>query len=67
MEWSIVWVSTKPLITEEIWPGRGSNPGLDNETLALYPPNYKLHNFFFLPHTYYVDDNSLKVRFKNDN
>jgi hypothetical protein len=28
IEWSKVWVSTKPLITEEIWTGRGLNPGL---------------------------------------
>jgi hypothetical protein len=32
-----VWFLTKPLITEEIWPGRGLNPGLQNDTPALYP------------------------------
>jgi hypothetical protein len=26
MEWNNVWVSTKPLISEEIWPGWGLNP-----------------------------------------
>jgi hypothetical protein len=31
----ILRVSTKPLITEEIWPGRGLAPGLPNETQAL--------------------------------
>jgi hypothetical protein len=32
-----VWVLTKPLISEENWPGRGLNPGLPNDTPALYP------------------------------
>jgi hypothetical protein len=41
-EWSTVWVSTKPLITEENWPGRGLNPGLPNDTLALYPLHHEL-------------------------
>jgi hypothetical protein len=36
-EWSHVWVSTKPLITEEIWRGKGLNTGLPKDTLALYP------------------------------
>jgi hypothetical protein len=27
----------KALITEELWPGRGLNPGLPNETPALCP------------------------------
>jgi hypothetical protein len=27
----------KAIITEEIWPGRGLNPGLQNDTLALCP------------------------------
>jgi hypothetical protein len=30
-----VWVSTKPLITEEIWPGQGLNLGLPNDKPAL--------------------------------
>jgi hypothetical protein len=37
-----MWVSTKPLITEENWPGRGLNPGLPNDTPALYPLLHKL-------------------------
>jgi hypothetical protein len=37
-----VWVLSKPLITEDIWPGQGLNPGLPNDTLALYP---LLHEF----------------------
>jgi hypothetical protein len=41
-EWSTVWVSSKPLITEENWPGRGLNPGLPNDTPALYPLLYEL-------------------------
>jgi hypothetical protein len=36
----IMWVLTKPLITEEIWPGRGMNPGLTNP--VLYPLLHKL-------------------------
>jgi hypothetical protein len=36
-EWSTVWVSTKPLISEENWPVQGLNPGLPNDTPALYP------------------------------
>jgi hypothetical protein len=32
----------KALIAEEILPGRGLNPGLPNETLALYPLLHKL-------------------------
>jgi hypothetical protein len=42
MEWSTVWVSTKPLITEENWPGQGLNPGLPNDTPALYPLLHEL-------------------------
>jgi hypothetical protein len=42
MEWTTVWVSTKPLITEEIWPGQGLNPGLPNDTPVLYPLPHKL-------------------------
>jgi hypothetical protein len=41
-EWSTVWVSTKPLISEENWPGRGLNPGLPNDTPALYPLLHEL-------------------------
>jgi hypothetical protein len=41
-EWSTVWVSTKPLITEENWPGWGLNPGLPNDTPALYPLLHEL-------------------------
>jgi hypothetical protein len=41
-EWSTVWVSTKPLITEENWPGQGLNPGLPNDTQALYPLLHEL-------------------------
>jgi hypothetical protein len=41
-EWSTVWVSTKPLISEENWPGWGLNPGLPNDTPALYPLLYEL-------------------------
>jgi hypothetical protein len=37
-----VWVSTKPLITEENWPGRGLNPGLPYDTPALYPLLHEL-------------------------
>jgi hypothetical protein len=36
MEWSNVKVSTKPIITEEIWPGRGLNPGLPIDTPAIF-------------------------------
>jgi hypothetical protein len=32
-----VWISPKPLITEEIWPDQGMNLGLPNDTWALYP------------------------------
>jgi hypothetical protein len=32
-----VLVLTKPFITEEIWPGRGLNPGLPYGTPVLYP------------------------------
>jgi hypothetical protein len=42
MEWSTVWVLTKPLITEEIWPGQGLNPGLPNDTPAFYPLLHEL-------------------------
>jgi hypothetical protein len=41
-EWSNVWVSTKPLITEGIWPGRGLNLRLPNDTSALYPLLHEL-------------------------
>jgi hypothetical protein len=41
-EWSTVWVLTKPLIGEEILPGQGLNPGLPNDTPALYPLLHKL-------------------------
>jgi hypothetical protein len=41
-KWSTVWVLSKPLITEENWPGRGLNPGLPNDTLALYPLLHEL-------------------------
>jgi hypothetical protein len=34
---SNVWASKKTLITEEIWPGLGLNPGLPNDMPALYP------------------------------
>jgi hypothetical protein len=44
-EWSTVWVSSKPLITEENWPGWGLNPGLPNDTLALYPLLHELKQF----------------------
>jgi hypothetical protein len=37
-----VWVQTKPLITEENWPGQGLNPGLPNDTPALYPLLHEL-------------------------
>jgi hypothetical protein len=37
-----VWVLSKPLITEENWLGRGLNPGLPNDTPALYPLLHKL-------------------------
>jgi hypothetical protein len=33
IEWSFVLVSSKPLIAEEILPGRGLIPGLPNDTL----------------------------------
>jgi hypothetical protein len=42
MEWSTVWVSSKPLITEENWLGQGLNLGLPNDTPALYPLLHKL-------------------------
>jgi hypothetical protein len=42
MEWSTVWVSTKPLITEENWLGRGLNLGHPNDTPALYPLLHEL-------------------------
>jgi hypothetical protein len=35
MEWSKVRESAKPF--EEIWPGQGLNPGLPNDTKAIYP------------------------------
>jgi hypothetical protein len=41
-EWSTVWVLSKPLITEENWPGRDLNPGLPNDTPALYPLLHEL-------------------------
>jgi hypothetical protein len=41
-EWSNVLISAKPLMTEEIWPGRGLNPGLPNDTPALYPLLHEL-------------------------
>jgi hypothetical protein len=37
-----VWVSTKPLISEENWPGRGLNPGFPNDTPVLYPLLHEL-------------------------
>jgi hypothetical protein len=37
-----VWVSSKPLITEENWLGQGLNPGLPNDTPALYPLLHEL-------------------------
>jgi hypothetical protein len=37
-----MWVSTNPLITEEIWPGQDLNPGLPNDTPALYPLLHEL-------------------------
>jgi hypothetical protein len=33
---------SKPLITEENWPGRGLNLGLPNDTPALYPLLHEL-------------------------
>jgi hypothetical protein len=42
VEWSPVWVSSKSLSTEEIWPGRGLNPGLPNDTTVLYPLLHEL-------------------------
>jgi hypothetical protein len=59
-----VWVLTKPLITEENWPGRGLNPGLPNDTPALYPLLHKLMLFctFF---TNLVMQTSLLYRPKN--
>jgi hypothetical protein len=44
MEWSTVWVSSKLWITEEIWPVRGLNLGLPNDTrdcfsLVTFCPN----------------------------
>jgi hypothetical protein len=42
MEWKNAWVSTKQLITEEIWSGQGLNPGLSNNTPALYPLLHKI-------------------------
>jgi hypothetical protein len=47
MEWRTVWVSTKPLITEENLPGQGLNPGLPNDTPALYPLLHKLMLTFY--------------------
>jgi hypothetical protein len=48
MEWSTEWVLSKPLITEEIWPGQGLNPGLPNDTPALYQLLHELMlNSFF--------------------
>jgi hypothetical protein len=43
--WSTAWVSSKPLITEEIWPGQGLNPRLPNDTLVLFPLLHKLMLF----------------------
>jgi hypothetical protein len=38
-----VWVSTKPLITEEIWPGQGLNPDLSNDLSHIHwPCNFQL-------------------------
>jgi hypothetical protein len=37
-----VWVSIKPLTTEEIWPAQGLILGLPNETSALYPLLHEL-------------------------
>jgi hypothetical protein len=49
MECSNVWVSTKSLITEEIWPGQGLNLGLPSDTPALYPllQELMLKSFYF--------------------
>jgi hypothetical protein len=59
MEWSTVWVLSKPLITKEIWPGKGLDPGLPNDTpVALYPLLHELMlkflglNYFPLPRYY---------------
>jgi hypothetical protein len=41
MKQSIVWVMTKPSITEEIWPNKGLNLGLPNDTQALCPLVHK--------------------------
>jgi hypothetical protein len=46
-EWSTVWVLSKPLITEENWPGQGLNPGLPNDTPALYPLLHELMLLWF--------------------
>jgi hypothetical protein len=55
MEWNNVWFSTKPLLIEEIWPGRGLNTGLQNDTPVLYQllhkhmlPKLSLHKAKFL-------------------
>jgi hypothetical protein len=49
-EWSNVWVSTKLWIAEEIWPGQGLNPGLPNDTSALYPLLHELMLIDWKPH-----------------
>jgi hypothetical protein len=58
-EWSTVWVLSKPFITEENRPGRGLNPGLPNDTPALYPLLHKLmlhiaHYYIFTYHEHYL-------------
>jgi hypothetical protein len=49
MEWSTVWVSSKPLSTEGNWLGQGLNLCLPNDTLALYP---LLHELMLMNHFY---------------
>jgi hypothetical protein len=57
-EWSTVWVSKKPLITEEICTGRGLKPGLPNETPALYP---LLHKRMLITAYVYIDTRHLST------
>jgi hypothetical protein len=45
MKWSIVWVSTNPCMTEETWPGRGLNQGLQDTVLPTPRAHTHLKTF----------------------
>jgi hypothetical protein len=50
-----MWVLTKPLITEEIWPGGGLNLGLPNDTQVLYSLRHELMLMcMYIPACFYL-------------